>query len=268
MEIREITAKRILTPSRIAGIDYSLNPYLGCSFGCRYCYVAWMPHVRARGVRWGEFVEAKANAPALLRKELRRAAPGTVAIGISTDPYQPVEARFRLTERVLEILREGSARERGFRVRILTKSPLVLRDLGFFQGLDAEVGLTVTTDSEAIRRIFEPKAPPIPLRVRAIRALKGAGVRTYAFLGPLLPMDPEQLVRMLSGAVDRVILDRMNYAWRVRDIYYAHGLGYALSDDFFLDLARELVELFSREGIPAEPAGRWASRLRRGFAGL
>ncbi len=211
MEVSEIAAKRILTPSRIPGVDYSLNPYLGCSFGCRYCYVSWMPWVRDRGRRWGEFVEAKANAPALLREELKRATPGMVAIGISTDPYQPIEARLRLTERILEVFRGNSARERGFRVRVLTKSPLVLRDAGVLAELDAEVGITVTTDSEGIRRLFEPRAPPIPLRIRALRELKRRGVRTYAFVGPMLPMDPEGLVGMLSGAVDRVVIDRMNY---------------------------------------------------------
>jgi len=80
----------------------------------------------------------------------------------------------------------------------------------------------------------------------------------------MLPMDPERLVGMLSGAVDRVVLDRMNYRWRVRDIYHAHDLAYALEED----TARELVELFAHEGIPTEPTPRWAARLRRDSTGL
>ena len=99
--------------------------------------------------------------------------------------------------------------------------------------------------------------------MEALRELRRAGLRTYAFVGPMLPMDPGRLVGMLSGAVDR-----MSYRWRERDIYHAHGLAYALEDDFFLDLARELMELFAREGIPTEPTRRWAARLRRDSTGL
>ncbi len=261
-------AKRILTPSRIPGVDYSLNPYIGCLHGCRYCYVARMPHIRARGLPWGTFVEAKANAPELLRRELPQARPGTVVIGISTDPYQPPERRLQITRRILGVLSDLGGVVGAFEIRLLTKSPLVLRDVGLLGELDAEVGLSVTTDSEEVRRVFEPGAPPIPARVEALRELKRAGLRTYAFVGPMLPMDPERLVGTLAGAVDRVILDRMNYAWRVRDLYHTHGWDHALEEGFFLDTARELIELFSREGVRAEPTRRWAARLQRAFESL
>ncbi len=267
MRVTGIEAKTILTPSKIPGVDYSLNPYVGCVHGCRYCYVARMPHIRARGRQWGTFVEAKANAPELLRRELPRARPGTVVIGISTDPYQPPEREWGLTRRILETFREAGITDR-LSLRVLTKSPLVLRDMDLLAALGTEVGLTVTTDSEDIRTIFEPRAPSIPERVEALRELRRAGLRTYAFVGPILPMDPERLVGMLSGAVDRVILDRMNYPWRVRDLYHTHGLDHALSDGFFIDMARDLIELFAREGIPAEPVPRWAGRLRRALSGL
>ena len=268
MRTVEVVAKTVLTPSRIPGVDYSLNPYIGCLHGCRYCYVARMPHIRARGLPWGTFVEAKANAPELLRRELPRARPGTVVIGISTDPYQPPERRLRITRRILEVLSDLGGVAGAFEIRMLTKSPLVLRDVRLLGELDAEVGLTVTTDSEEVRRVFEPGAPPIPARVAALRELKRAGLRTYAFVGPMLPMDPERLVGMLAGAVDRVVLDRMNYPWRVRDLYHAHGWDHALEEEFFVDTAREIIELFSREGVRVEPTRRWAARLRRGFSGL
>ena len=103
------------------------------------------------------------------------------------------------------------------------------------------------------------RGPAIRERAEALRELRRAGLRTYAFVGPMLPMDPERLVGMLSGAVDRV-----NYRWRVRDIYHAHDLAYALEED----TARELVELFAHEGIPTEPTPRWAARLRRDSTGL
>lgn len=268
MAVCGVRARNAIVPSRVPGVDYSLNPYVGCAHGCRYCYVAGMPHVRTRGKRWGTFVDVKVNVPQLVPREIQRLSPGLLVIGVATDPYQPVEAAFRVTRGVLEALAGAGAREKGFEIRVLTKSPLVLRDTELLRELGAEVGLTVTTESEEIRRIFEPGAPSIRARVDALRALKAAGVRTYAFVGPLLPMDPERLVAMLLGAVDRVILDRMNYPWRVRDLYHTHGLDWALGDEFFVDLARELVELFGKEGIPAEPTRRWAAKLRRAGIGL
>ncbi len=268
MVVREFRVKGVLVRSRVPGVDYSVNPYVGCLHGCRYCYVAGMPYVRTRCEEWGTFADAKVNAPELVAREIRRLSPGVLVIGVATDPYQPPEAEFRVTRGILEALADANAPERGIEIRVLTKSALVLRDVDLLRALGAEVGLSVTTDSEEVRRIFEPGAPPIRERVEALRELKGAGLRTYTFVGPMLPMDPERLVEMLVGAVDRVVLDRLNYPWRVRDLYYAHGLGHALKEEFALDLARELVELFSRRGVPAEPTRRWAARLRRGFSGL
>ncbi len=268
MVVREVRVKGVLVRSRVPGVDYSVNPYVGCLHGCRYCYVAGMPFVRTRCEEWGTFADAKVNAPELVARGIRRLSPGVLVIGVATDPYQPPEAEFRVTRRILEALADAKAPKRGIEVRVLTKSPLVLRDVDLLRALGAEVGLSVTTDAEEVRRIFESGAPPIRERVEALRELKGAGLRTYAFVGPILPMDPERLVEMLVGAVDRVVLDRLNYPWRVRDLYCAHGLGHALEEEFALDLARELVELFSREGIPAEPTRRWAARLRRGSSGL
>lgn len=256
--------RSVLVRSRVPGIDYSLNPYIGCAHGCRYCYVAGMPHIRARGEPWGEFVEAKLNAPEVLKREIEGSSPGRVGLGVSTDPYQPVEHSLRLTQRILEaFIRSGRG---GFELQVLTKSALVLRDVDLLGELGAEVGLTVTTDSEEIRRIFEPRAPAIPLRVRALRELKKSGLRTFAFVGPMLPMDHEKLVAMLSGNVDRVVLDRMNYAERVRDLYRAYGLEYALEEEFFADLTQELVELFAHEGIPVEASLRWRARSQRDWA--
>jgi len=268
MVVREVRVKGVLVRSRVPGVDYSVNPYVGCVHGCRYCYVAGMPYVRTRCEEWGTFADAKVNAPEHVARGIRRLSPGVLVIGVATDPYQPPEAEFRVTRGILEALAAAKAPGRGIDVRVLTKSPLVLRDVDLLRALGAEVGLSVTTDSEDIRRIFEPGAPAIRERAEALRELKRAGLRTYAFVGPMLPMDPERLVGMLSGAVDRVVLDRMNYRWRVRDIYHAHDLAYALEEDFFLDTARELVELFAREGIPAEPTPRWAARLRRDSTGL
>ncbi len=208
---REILAKTVLTRTRIPGQDYCVNPYVGCAHGCRYCYASFMKRFTGHAEPWGDFVDVKVNAPEVLRRQLRRARRGTVLVGTVTDPYQPAEKRHRVTRGCLEALLE-----RQFPVSVLTRSPLCVRDVDLFRRFDEiSVGLSITTDREDVRRLFEPHAPPIEARVDALRALHGAGVPTYVFVGPLLPLDPARLASIIAGAADEVLVDRLNYADRV-----------------------------------------------------
>lgn len=250
---RKIRVKSVLTPSRIRGIDYSLNPYVGCAFGCRYCYADFMCRFAGHaGEAWGRFVDVKENAPELLRKELARKKPGVIGMSLVTDPYQPLEREHGVTRRCLEAVRERG----GFEVSVLTRSPLVLRDTDLFRALGGrvEVGLSVTTDDEEVRRLFEPGAPPVPRRIEALRSLREAGVRTYAFVGPALPMNPHRLAGQLCGLVDYVYLDRLNYAWKVRETYRAHGLENRLAPGYFRYVANAFRAVLGKAGIPIRPA--------------
>jgi DNA repair photolyase len=215
----ERTARSVLSKTGIPGARWALNPYVGCAHACRYCYAEFMKKYTGHTEPWGTFVDAKVNAPEALERELRRAARGVVMLSSVTDCYQPLEERCRLTRRCLELLRAHR-----FPVRILTKSPLVLRDLDLLRRFtEIEVGLTVTTDEERMRRLFEPGAPPIADRVDALGRLREAGVRTYVFIGPMLPMDPARLAAMLRGRVDEALVDPMNYSGKTRMLF--HGLG-------------------------------------------
>ena len=127
MKIKEIFAKTILTKTAIPGFDYCVNPYVGCGHGCRYCYASFMKRFTGHKEPWGEFVDIKVNAPDLMKKQLRRARMGLVAIGTVTDPYQPLERKYRITRRILKALLE-----RQFPVNVLTRSPLCLRDIDLF----------------------------------------------------------------------------------------------------------------------------------------
>ena len=187
--IKEVRAKSILSRSGIEGISYTVNPYTGCSHGCLYCYATFMKKYTGHTEPWGEFVDAKINAPLLLAKQLPRAARGNVIVSSVTDPYQHTEAKYALTRGCLVALLKHD-----FPVKILTKSPLVVRDMDVIGQFSAiEVGLTVTTDDDRIRQIFEPKAPSIEERLRALRTIHERGIRTYAFIGPVLPMSPATL---------------------------------------------------------------------------
>lgn len=214
--IREVCAKSVLSSSRI--YPYVVNPYTGCQHGCSYCYARFMKRVTGHREPWGEFVDVKVNAPEVLRRQVRKKRPGRVWVSGVCDPYQPLEAKYRLTRRCLEILVQNS-----WPVIIQTRSPLVLRDTDIFRSAqDLEVGMSVTTADDRIRMLFEPHAPPIPDRIRALEELHDAGVRTYAMIAPVLP-GAEGLAALLNGKIDYILIDRMNYHY-ADHVYREHGL--------------------------------------------
>jgi DNA repair photolyase len=194
---------------------------------------------------WGEFVDVKVNAPNILRKQLKMARPGTVSLSTVTDPYQPLEKRYELTRRCLEALLDQQ-----FSVSILTRSPLCLRDIDLFkQFRNIEVGFSITTQDDNIKKIFEPHSPSIQSRVKSLETLRQERLGTYAFIGPMLPLDPKPLVKMLDGLVDEVLIDRMNYSNKVKAIYRRAKLEKYLEDDYFHYTGMELKEAFEKNGI-------------------
>ena len=241
MIIREICARTALVKSRIS--DYTVNPYVGCQHRCTYCYARFMKRFTGHKEPWGEFVDVKTNAPDLLSKEIRRKPPGRVWISGVCDPYQPIEKRYELTRKCLEIL-VGY----GWPVTVQTKSPLVLRDKDLFKrGATVEVGLSIATADDAIRRLFEPDALPIQERIKALGELRREGIRTYAMIAPMLP-GAEGLAARLSGKVDYVLIDRMNYHYGDR-VYRKHHLQKAMGYDFFRSKGEQLTCAFSDQGV-------------------
>jgi DNA repair photolyase len=244
---REIQAKSVLSRSGIDGISYCINPYVGCAHGCTYCYASFMKRFTGHAEPWGSFVDAKVNSPALLEKQLKKFRGGKIFVSSATDPYQPAESHFRLTRDCLAALSDYP-----YQVTVLTKSPLVLRDIDVLQRLrNIRVGLTVTTDNDEIRRLFEPAAPSIKERVETLKALSGAGISTYAFIGPVLPMNPDRLAESLGPYVESVIIDRMNYRAKTRSIYRRHGIEEWLTgstSDEAIDRLRKALSSYSVEG--------------------
>jgi DNA repair photolyase len=194
---------------------------------------------------WGEFVDVKVNAPLLLKKQLKRVKPGVVALSTVTDPYQPIEKKYQLTRKCLEALLEAQ-----LSVNLLTRSPLCLRDMDLLkQFRNMEVGFSIATHDEGIKKIFEPHSPSIDSRVDALQALHREKIRTYAFVGPMLPLDPKQLVEVLDGAIDEVLIDRMNYPNKVKAIYRKARLDPYLEEKYFHVVGTELKERFVKKGI-------------------
>jgi DNA repair photolyase len=186
---------------------------------------------------WGEFVDVKTNAAELLQEEIRKKRRGRVWMSGVCDPYQPLEAIYRLTRQCLEILVEHH-----WPVIIQTRSPLVLRDLDIMKNApNFEVGLSVTTADDSIRNLFEPCAPPIQERIRALDELHTAGIRTYAMIAPMLP-GAEELPDLLRGKIDYTLIDRMNYHY-ADWVYRKYGLQDGLTDEFFCRTGRAFASL-------------------------
>ena len=211
MGINQIEAKSILSKSGIPGAGYAINPYTGCTHGCVYCYACFMSRFTHHPEPWGHFLDAKVNAAEILARQLaRRRKPITEAVFLSsvTDPYQPAEARFKLTRSILEVLLEHQVP-----ISILTKSDLVLRDIDLLkQFKECSVGLSIMTTDEAIAHRFEPRASSPRRRMQALRRLRENNISTYAFISPYLPRLSriEQLLEALDGAIDEVGIETLN----------------------------------------------------------
>lgn len=226
-EVKEIRAKGVLSKCGIPGIDLVVNPYIGCRFGCKYCYASFMGRFVGKKIAdWGEYVYPKVNAPELLAKEIERKLPDKgrgkeVFFSSVTDPYQGLEAKYQLTRQCLKVLTDW-----GFAgtLSILTKSNLVTRDIDILKRFrNAIVGLTVTSADDGISRYFEKYAPSVSERFKALETLNKAGLKTYAFIGPLLPhfvADEKSLEKVFQKlaevGTDDIFVEHLNLSSYIR----------------------------------------------------
>ena len=226
MRIEEVTAKSIIVPSKLPDVDYVINPYTGCQFGCLYCYATFVGRfVNEPRSNWGNYVYVKANAIALARDQLgswgEKRKLSSILFSSVTDPYHGIERKYRLTKGILEVFVEQSYTGP---ISILTKSPLVLRDLELLTQLNSEVGLTITTTDDHLSRFLEVKAPLASRRLDTIAKLVQEGIRTYVFIGPLLPhfrYQPELLDDLFHAIADtgtkEVYVEHINLPKYVKD---------------------------------------------------
>ncbi len=241
MEIREIWSKTILSPSKI--YPYTINPYVGCQHGCAYCYARYMKKFTGHTEPWGTFVDVKVNAPRLLRREVLKKEKAAVWISGVCDPYQPLEKKYKLTRQCLEILVSAD-----WPVAIQTRSPLVFRDMDILKtARQIQVCFSIPTADDGMRQLFEPHAPSIQDRIRALGALHDQGIRTHAMIAPILP-EAEKLPALLAGTVDLVLVDRMNYH-HADHLFRKHGLQQALSRGFFETVSRTIASECARMGL-------------------
>ncbi len=179
LEVREVKCSTVLRRMNFSHVsEYTANFYRGCTHGCVYCYAPSLIHDERR---WGYFVDAKANSPQLLRKELGQIHEKEVVfLSSASDPYQPVEARFKITRRCLEALLE-----RDFPVIILTRSPLVLRDTDLLKKFTwLRVGCSISSVSN---KFYEPGVVSVSRRIETLRRLHEHGITTWVSMAPVIP---------------------------------------------------------------------------------
>ena len=184
MEVKEINAKSCLVKSKLS--DYVINPYVGCQHGCKYCYATFIKRFQNIKAEWGEFCHARMNCPDLLKKEFDKAKPGHIWMSSVTDPYQPMEGKYKLTRRILETI-ASHPRKNEFSVEILTKSALVRRDFDLLKKLNAEIGCSINTLDAKAARIIEPFASPPEERIAVLKDAKKEGIKVYGFISPVIP---------------------------------------------------------------------------------
>jgi len=207
-------------------------------------------------------LDIKINGASVLEKDLKKIklnSKDIVLLSSITDPYLPIEQRYRVTRSILEVLLKHQ-----ISISILTKSDLVLRDIDLFTKFkNCEVGLTIITLDEYVSKVFEPRAPPPSRRLKALKMLKEHGIKTYAFIGPILPCftNLREIFSSISGIVDDIMAESLNIKcgnWKsiqmalqenfpscakeffakVKDVNYWNGIG------------KELMKLSSEFNIP------------------
>jgi DNA repair photolyase len=214
MRIIKIKAKNIFTKTRLPGVDFVINQYLGCEHSCLYCYAKF--YVPKYG-KWGSWVIIKENAPELVKGKYVK---GIVYMSSVSDPYQPIEKELKLTRKILENL------DKRTKLSIQTRSDLVLRDIDLFKKFkNIEIGLTINGFEGKIKKLFEPNSPAHNQKLNALKILKENKIKTYGFFSPIIP----ELVN-----VKKVIKESRNFV----DYFWFEVLNLRKSGDEFINLLK------------------------------
>ena len=238
MKVSACSYRPILVPCSLEKFNYQIDPYVGCGHLCHYCYV-----LNQAETDWAEEILVHEDISKQLGEELQDVPRQTIYMGYYTDPYQPCEAEYHQTRQVLELLSE-----KNFSVSILTKSDLVLRDMDILREMDQpSVSVSVAFTDNNARRKFEARTIDTGTRVRAIRRLKEAGIKTSALICPVIPHISEvpPLIEMLAPHTDTIWiygLSMMTYGDRSRQNVAG------ILDDHFPDLKERIkAVIFSDE---------------------
>ncbi|MHA2140913.1 MAG: radical SAM protein [Candidatus Thorarchaeota archaeon] len=208
MKVEKVHAKSIITRSNIPGIDYVINPYIGCQHACVYCYAEFMKRFTNHGGdTWGDFIDVKQYDWDKIRPE--RFTGKTILLSSVTDPYTPLEVKYENTRRILERLVDTKAI-----IQILTKSRLVERDIDLFQQFEhILVGISINTLDAELAQILEPRASNPQARLDALRKVAEHGIPTYVFISPIFPKvsDWREIVSKAQSITSDFRFENLNF---------------------------------------------------------
>lgn len=241
----EIASRAALTKTGIPVAEYSINPYIGCGFGCKYCFAQFIGAFKYKNGIWGRDVWVRKNIPQQLNRELYKITKHTVFLSSSCDPYQPAEKIYELTRKMLKTLITHRKN-----IYIMTKSTLIARDLELLkQSKELKLNITVTTDREDVRKVIEPYSPPTEKRLDTVKLLKRAGIDTNIFVGPVLPMNPMKLALMIKETGSKVHMDSLNYPNMVRNIFSKNNWTKYLNSSYFEEVKQIFIDILGYERV-------------------
>ncbi len=202
-----ITPDSPVNPIRKQGAWLVVNPYFGCEFSCPYCRAQIPWRMRYPDVQWNSSVEVREHAEAFLKKNPSRLIGQKIILSTLGDPYQSFEKKYELTRSILTVCKEYNAK-----VRIITKSSLVLRDIDLLKTMDAEVGIELCTTNERMKDIVEPDAPAIDERTETLFELKDAGIKTFVHIYPYLPeITSPNMIDLFAEEADFILINTINF---------------------------------------------------------
>ena len=208
MKIKEIKVKTIIVKTNLPDGDFVINPYVGCMHGCKYCYARFMKRFTGHAEPWGSFVDIKNNAPDLIPKGTNKYREKSIIISSVTDPYQPIERKYKLTRKILERLIPLQPH-----LDLITKSDLVVRDIDLFkQFKNCMVTLSFSITDEKLRKQIEPLSSPVKQKINALEELHKAKIPTALFVSPILPQitDWGKIINETQSFVDEYWFENLN----------------------------------------------------------
>lgn len=246
MVIKEINVKNVLTKSNLPVSDYSVNPYVGCSHSCKYCYASFMKRFTNHPEEWGTFVDVKYWEKI---KNPNKYAGKELFIGSVTDPYMPIEQKYKRTRALLEEM-QGS----GCKISIATKSDLVLRDIDLIKTfIEARVSWSINTLDEEFRKEMD-NSISIERKIDAMKKSHNAGIRTTCFISPIFPgiTDVKSIILKTKDYCNLIWLENLNLRgdYKARILNYIkekHSNLYPIYDEIYNKGKRDYWENLNKE---------------------
>jgi DNA repair photolyase len=222
MRIKEIKVEKALSKTSINLADRVINPYRGCEFGCLYCYASKTKKIIRSNLTWGSFVDVKMNAPEIMEKELKEKSDiKKILLSSTTEPYQPLEEKYKLTRKILEIIKLYNKE-----VIILTRSTLIKRDISLLKNIKHTIFYTITP--QEIYKTFETKSPDPKARLSTLELLLKAKLNVIPYVCPIVPgfFDSSHYFDTLSSLpVTEISFENINLKVLSNDIFFEKAIG-------------------------------------------